>query len=57
MGALARARACFADVERDLAETIPAYEALPGHDPARLAAARQLQGFTRQMQDLTRLTP
>lgn len=57
MGSLNQARTCFAEVERDLGEAIPAYEALPGHDPARAASARQLLGFTRQMQELTRLTP
>lgn len=57
MGTLTQARACFSDVERDLGEAIPAYEAIPGHDPAKLASARQLLGFTRQMQELTRLTP
>jgi hypothetical protein len=54
---LTQARADFAEVERDLGEAIPAYEAIPGHDPARLANARQLQGFAHQMQELTRLTP
>lgn len=57
MKTLAQARAGFAEVERDLGEAIPAYEAIPGHDPVRLANARQLQGFARQMQELTRLTP
>jgi hypothetical protein len=57
MGTLTQARTCFSDVERDLGEAIPAYEAIPGHDPAKLASARQLLGFTRQMQELTRLTP
>lgn len=57
MGTLTQARARFSEVERDLGEAIPAYEAIPGHDPARLASARQLLAFTRQMQDLTRLTP
>jgi hypothetical protein len=57
MGSLSQARTCFAEVERDLGEAIPAYEALPGHDPARAASARQLLGFTKQMQELTRLTP
>jgi hypothetical protein len=57
MGTLTQARACFAEVERDLVEAIPAYEAIPGHDPAKLASAKQLLGFSRQMQDLTRLTP
>lgn len=57
MRSLSQARTCFAEVERDLSEAIPAYEALPGHDPARAASARQLLLFTRQMQDLTRLSP
>lgn len=57
MGTLTQARSCFAHVERDLGEAIPAYEAIPGHDPAKLAGARQLLAFTRQMQELTRLTP
>jgi hypothetical protein len=57
MGTLTQARTCFSEVERDLGEAIPAYEAIPGHDPAKLASARQLLGFTRQMQELTRLTP
>lgn len=57
LGTLTQARTCFADVERDLGEAIPAYEAIPGHDPARLANAKQLLGFARQMQELTRLTP
>ncbi|MBA3699311.1 MAG: hypothetical protein H0W78_10700 [Planctomycetes bacterium] len=57
MGTLTQARTCFSEVERDLGEAIPAYEAIAGHDPARLASARQLLGFTRQMQELTRLTP
>lgn len=57
MSTLTQARRCFAEVERDLGEAIPAYEAIPGHDPAKLASARQLLAFTRQMQELTRLTP
>jgi hypothetical protein len=57
MGTLKQARTCFGEVERDLSETIPAYEAVPGHDPAKLASAKQLLAFTRQMQELTRLTP
>ena len=57
MGTLRQARACFAEVERDLTEAIPAYQAIPGHDVSKLASARQLQGFARQMQELTRLTP
>jgi hypothetical protein len=57
MGTLTQARTCFSDVERDLGEAIPAYEAIPGHDPAKLASARQLLAFTKQMQELTRLTP
>lgn len=56
MSTLTQARTCFAEVERDLGEAIPAYEAIPGHDPAKLASARQLLAFTRQMQELTRLT-
>lgn len=57
MATLGKARACFSEVERDLGEAIPAYEAIPGHDPAKLASAKQLLAFTRQMQELTRLTP
>lgn len=57
MKTLTEARSRFAEVERDLGEAIPAYEAIPGHDPVRLANAKQLQGFARQMQELTRLTP
>jgi hypothetical protein len=57
MRTLTQARACFAEVERDLAEAIPAYEAVAGHDVARAASARQTLAFTRQMQDLTRLSP
>ena len=57
VGTLTRARSCFTEVEGDLAEAIPAYEAIPGHDPGKLASARQLLAFTRQMQELTRLTP
>ncbi len=57
MRTLHQAQACFAEVERELAETIPAYQAVPGHDVSKLASARQLQGFARQMQELTRLTP
>jgi hypothetical protein len=54
---LRQAHACFTAVEHDLGEAIPAYEALPGHDPTTLANARQLRGFARQMQELTRLPP
>lgn len=57
MSTLTQARACFSDVERDLSEAIPAYEAIPGHDQGKLASARQLLAFTKQMQELTRLTP
>ncbi len=57
MGTLRQARTCFAEVEHDLTEAIPAYQAIPGHDVSKLANARQLQGFARQMQELTRLTP
>jgi hypothetical protein len=57
MGTLTQARSCFSDVERDLSEAIPAYEAIAGHDPAKAASARQLLAFSRQMQELTRLTP
>ncbi|HEX3135931.1 MAG TPA: hypothetical protein VHX44_20380 [Planctomycetota bacterium] len=57
MATLTQARTCFGEVERDLGEAIPAYAAIPGHDPAKLANAQQLLGFTRQMQELTRLTP
>ncbi len=57
MGTLTQARACFTEVERDLSEAIPAYEAIAGHDPAKAASARQLLAFSRQMQELTRLTP
>jgi len=57
MGTLMQARTHFSDVERDLGEAIPAYEAIPGHDPVKVASARQLLAFTKQMQELTRLTP
>lgn len=57
MSTLTQARSCFADVERDLSEAVPAYQAIPAHDPGKLASARQLLTFTKQMQELTRLTP
>lgn len=57
MRTLTQARSCFADVERDLSEAVPAYQAIPAHDPGKLASARQLLAFTKQMQELTRLTP
>ena len=57
MSTLAQARQCFAEVERDLGESIPAYQAIPGHDVSKVASAKQLQHFAQQMQELTRLTP
>lgn len=57
MGTLTQARTCFSEVERDLGEAVPAYEAIPGHDPVKLAGAKQLLAFARQMQELTRLSP
>jgi hypothetical protein len=57
MSTLTQARSCFAEVERDLGESIPAYQAIPGHDPSKVASAKQLQHFAQQMQELTRLTP
>ena len=57
MNTLTQARSCFAEVERDLGESIPAYQAIPGHDPSKVASAKQLQHFAQQMQELTRLTP
>lgn len=57
LSTLAQARQCFAEVERDLGESIPAYQAIPGHDASKVASAKQLQHFAQQMQELTRLTP
>ena len=57
MSTLTQARQCFAEVERDLGESIPAYQAIPGHDVSKVASAQQLQRFAQQMQELTRLTP
>ena len=57
LGTLQQAHTCFADVDRDLGEALPAYQAIAGHDAAKLARAEQLQGFARQMLELTRLTP
>ena len=57
MNTLTQARQCFAEVERDLGESIPAYQAIPGHDASKVASAKQLQRFAQQMQELTRLTP
>jgi hypothetical protein len=56
LGLLAQARDRFAEVDRDLAEVIPAYQALPNHDRGKAATARQLQAFTRQMQELTAIS-
>lgn len=47
------ARSRFIAVERDLAETIPAYEAIPQHDAKTVATARQLRAFNKQMLEMT----
>ena len=57
MSTLAQARHCFTEVERDLGESIPAYQAIAGHDASKVASAKQLQRFAQQMQELTRLSP
>lgn len=52
--ALATARERFAQVAAVLKDALPAYQALPGNDPALLRGAQQLDGYNRQLLDLTK---
>jgi hypothetical protein len=52
--ALAAARARFVQVAAVLKEALPAYQALPGSDPALVRSARQLEGYNQQLLDWTK---